>query len=286
MCFYCKNINIDEDCFKLPKTPQYLPIRDKMFEYVTELQAKPYEQIFIKNRDNKTLAARLYKTTQKAPVDIYFHGWKGNSIRDFCGGARISIEMGHNFVLVDQRGQGQSFGNTMTFGIKEKFDVQDWCEWAKNTFPNCEINIFGVSMGGASVVMASGLDLPANVKHIIADCPFSSAIKIIRKVCDVDMKLPSRLLYPFLIGGAHIFGHFNLKDTSSIGESAVKKSKVPLLIIHGDNDLFVPCEMSKAIVDSNPNLVNRIVFPGAGHGLSYMIDTPRYERIVKDFLKK
>lgn len=284
MCFYCKSINTDEDCYRVPKAPQYLPIRERMFEYVSELQSRPFEQIFIKNRNNKTLAARVYKTTKGAPVDICFHGWKGNSIRDFCGGARLSIKMGHNLILVDQRGQGQSFGHTMTFGIKEKYDVQDWCNWAVENFPDSEINLFGVTMGAATVIMASNLNLPSQVKHIIADSPYSSAIKIIRKVCDVDMKLSSRLLYPFLVGSAFIFGHFRITDKKSTGDFSVKNSKIPVLIIHGDEDLFVPCAMSGTMETANPAIVKRIVFQGAGHGLSYMIDTERYEKSVIDFI--
>lgn len=284
MCFFCKKYNTDEDCFRLPKTPQYLPIRDKMFQYVTELQAKPYEQIFIKNKNKKTLAARLYRTTPDAPVDICFHGWKGNSIRDFCGGARISFQMGHNLLLVDQRGQGQSFGHTMTFGIKEKYDVLDWSNWVAKEFPMADINLIGVSMGAATVLMASQLNLPTRTKHIIADCPYSSPVEIIRKVCDEDMKLSSLLLYPFLMGAATIFGHFNLNSKTSTCDFAVKKASVPVLIIHGNEDLFVPHKMSEKIESANPSLVHREVFNNAGHGLSYMIDTNRYEELVKNFI--
>jgi len=284
-CFYCKKSNTEKSCFKIPKSPQYEPIKDRMIQYVSELLSKPYEQIYIKNKDNKILAARLYKTSPDAPFDLCFHGWRGNSLRDFCGGARISIKMGHNLILVDQRGQGQSFGSTMTFGIKEKYDVKDWCDWVVSEFSPAEINLIGVSMGAASVLMASGLDLPSEVKHIVADCPYSSAIEIIKKVCEVDMKIPAKPFCPLFISSAAIFGHFNLIQKNSSAEIAVKNTKIPILIIHGDEDLFVPDYMSKKIYDSNPDLIKREVFPGAGHGLSYMIDTPRYENIVESFMK-
>ncbi|MEG0766219.1 MAG: alpha/beta hydrolase, partial [Clostridia bacterium] len=39
---------------------------------------------------------------------------------------------------------------------------------------NAEIVLFGVSMGGATVMMASGETLPPNVKAIIEDCGYSS----------------------------------------------------------------------------------------------------------------
>ena len=60
---------------------------------------------------------------------------------------------------------------------------------------------------------------------------------------------------------------------------------MPILLIHGEDDHFVPCEMSREIA---ANCASRVVvqtFPGAGHGLSYLVDPQRYERVVFDFLR-
>ena len=63
-------------------------------------------------------------------------------------------------------------------------------------------------------------------------------------------------------------------------------TKVPILLIHGEEDRFVPEYMSRRIADANPEMVTRVTFPGAGHGISYLMDEERYKKITGDFLEK
>ena len=145
-----------------------------------------------------------------------------------------------------------------------------------------KIVISGVSMGATTVLMAAGLGLPENVIGIIADCPYSSPKEIIMKVCS-DMKLPARLMYPFVRLGAKLYGHFDLEAADAA--EAVCHAKVPILLIHGEDDRFVPCSMSQKIFErfkeANPD-GNMLLetFPGAGHGISFMEDEVRYGRII------
>ena len=170
----------------------------------------------------------------------------------------------------------------MTFGVKEKFDVLSWVDYVIKRFgPETKIFLYGVSMGAATVLMASGLNLPANVKAIIADCPYALPTDIIKKETQDGMKLPYNLFKPAIFASAFIWGHFNLGDKSSNCCEAVKKSKIPILIIHGEADGFVPCWMSRQIAEANTDLIQYETFPIADHGMSYMSDTVRYETIAK-----
>ena len=138
-------------------------------------------------------------------------------------------------------------------------------------------------MGAATVLMATDLDLPGNVIGVMADCPFSSPKEIIMKVCG-DMHLPSKLLYPFIKLGARLFAHFDLEESSAI--NAVKRTKLPILLIHGEADHFVPCDMSRRIYEACPSCVTLETIPDAGHGLSYMIDPKKYEDVTLAFIRK
>ena len=138
-------------------------------------------------------------------------------------------------------------------------------------------------MGGATVLMASGLELPHNVKGIIADCPYASALDIILHV-GKSMPIPQWLMKPFVILGARIFGGFDLLETNAI--EAVKHATVPILVIHGEADTFVPASMSAPLVDANPTLVQRFTVPGAEHGISYLVNTREYCNVIKEFMEK
>ncbi len=138
-------------------------------------------------------------------------------------------------------------------------------------------------MGASTVLLAAGDKLPRNVKGVIADSPFSSPKAIIKKVCEKDMHIPFFLGYPFVFLGGLIYGHFNMNKGDI--KASLKNNKLPILLIHGEADTYVPCEMSKSIA-ANDRLVEIETFPGADHGLSFIIDQKRYEKIVKDYVKK
>ena len=193
-----------EDPHALPVGEQYINERGRMLALIEELEQIPFEPVTIRSRDGLKLYGRYYHVREGAPVQIQVHGYRGSALRDFCGGSKLAREMGMNILLVDQRAHGGSGGRTITFGIRERWDCLSWAEYAAERFGDVDIYLVGVSMGAASVLMASELDLPENVAGIIADCPFSSPEAIIAKVCREDLHLPQPLAVAFVVcGGCH-----------------------------------------------------------------------------------
>ena len=261
----------------------YDPYREEMRQIHRRLCDRPCEYVTVVSHDGLTLSGRYYHIKDGAPLDIGFHGYRSSCIRDFSGGSALSFQLEHNLLLVDQRAHGNSEGRTIAFGIQERQDLLAWVSYALERFgPETKILLYGISMGGATVLMASELDLPENVKGIIADCPYSSPLEIILHV-GKKMPFPSWLIRPFAILGAKIFGGFDLTETTAA--DAVSHAKIPILIIHGDADSFVPSHMSD-LMHRNPKMVTRYTFPGADHGISYLVDTDRYSRIVAEFIEK
>ena len=263
---------------------EYRDAEKKMCALIKEMKGICGERVSIRGYDGKKLSGTYYHVQDGAPVQIQIHGYKGTAIRDFCGGNKIAREAGHNTLVIEQRAHGESEGNTITFGIKERYDCVSWARYVRKRFgKETPIFLAGVSMGASTVLMASGLKLPDNVVGIIADCPYSSPEQIIRKVCG-DRRLPHKIIFPFIWLGGKIFGRFDVKETDVL--QAVRKKKVPILIIHGEEDRFVPCEMSKEIYAAAREPKRLELFPNAGHGLSYIIDTDRYEKIVHEFTEE
>ena len=264
--------------------PQYEAVADHLFRMTVVMKKIPFEPVTITSRDGLKLYGRYYHVKDGAPVELLFHGYRSCAFRDCSGGHALSRKMGFNSIVVDQRSHGESGGNTITFGIRERFDCLLWIEYARSRFgPDTPIILSGLSMGAATVLMASGLELPENVQCIIADSPFSAPASIIEKVCG-DLHYPVALCRPFLHLGARIFGRFRLNECTA--KDAVRNAKVPILLIHGEEDHFVPCEMSHDIAACCASPVTVHTFPGAGHGLSYLIDPLRYERVIYEFLCK
>ncbi len=282
LVFFNRNI-IAKDVYAIPPGAQYAPHAERMLAMIHEVEQLPYEQIYITAHDGVRLAGRYYAFYDDAPVQILFHGYRSNSVLEYCGNDHMARQMGFNSIVVDERAHGKSGGHTISFGIMERYDCLDWVKYACDRFGNeTPIILTGVSMGASTVLMASSLQMPSNVSCIIADCPYSSPGEIIREVCR-KMRLPVWLLYPFVVLGAFVFGRFRLWESSPV--KAVKNTSIPILLIHGDDDRFVPVEMSVKIYRSCAGPKRLLIVPGAGHGLSYMVDTHGYETSIMEFLK-
>lgn len=278
-------INDEDVQIHLPEGEQYLNVRKGIEKSVSEMLARPFEPVTIITFDGKKLYGRYYHVADDAPVQIFFHGYKSSAVLDCCGGSYFAKVLGHNALVVDQRSHGRSEGKAITFGVQERKDCLRWIQYVLERFgSDTKILLSGLSMGAATVLMATDLDLPKNVAGVIADCPYSSPSAIIKKVAKVEMRLPANLMYPFVKLGARLYAGFNLEESSAI--NAVKNTKLPILLIHGEADTFVPCEMSREIKKANPDQVTLVTIPDAGHGLCYMTDPKCYEEALMEFMEK
>lgn len=283
ICFHSPKRRKPEDLeLHIPKGEQYEAVRDRMLAAAKRMQDAPCQWFSIQSHDHRTLWARYYENRPDAPVMLFFHGYRGHCCRDCAGGFAIAKKLGFNILAVDQRSHGRSDGRVITFGIRERQDCLRWIQWIKEKFgTETPIILSGVSMGAATVLMASELELTDSVSCILADCPYSTPSAIIRKVSR-DVGYPDKIAYPFILLGAGIFGGFRLNECSAV--AAVKNAKVPILLIHGEDDRFVPCDMSREIRAGCEDRIQLHTFPDAGHGLSYLTDPRRYEKICVDFL--
>lgn len=247
------------------------------------MEELPCEEVWIRSRDGLRLCGHYYHVQDGACLHIQFHGYRGSGVRDFSAGNHVARSLGYNTLVVDQRAHGKSEGNTMTFGIRERWDCLSWAEYARDRFGSgTPVFLSGVSMGGATVLMASELPLPCNVAGIIADCPYSGPVAIIRKICR-DVHIPGFLAVPFGVAAGAIWGHFWLPEISA--EDAVRRAKVPVLLIHGMEDKYIPPEMSRRIQSGCAGECFLELFPGAAHAGSCLTDTARYSKILDAFVR-
>ena len=280
-CFYSRN-KTPQDPYTTLHGKQYLEVKDKIFEITRNMDAVPYEAVSITSKDGIALSGRYYHLRDGAPVKIIFHGYRSIALRDSAGGFALARKLGMNVLAVDQRAHGKSDGHVITFGIMERLDCLSWVQYVSRRFgADIPIVLSGLSMGAATVIMATALPLPPNVVCVLADCPYSSPEAIIRKVCR-DEHYPDRIVIPFIKLSASIFGKFLLNEADAV--NAAKVSKIPILLLHGEADRFVPCEMSREIHDNSNGCTQLYTFPGAGHGLCYMVAPREYEKICIEFL--
>ena len=276
MVFYSpKRHPLGPDEYDIPDGDIYEVFRDDMIAWTKAIRTMPHEDVEIRSKDGLTLRGNYYEYEKDAPVELLFHGYKGNAERDLSGGVERCFRLGRSVMIIDQRASGRSDGHVITFGIKESEDCYEWVKYAVERFgKDRKLIIGGVSMGAATVMMATRFPLPENVVCVLADCGYTSAKEIICKVVK-EMKLPPALFYPLIKLGARLYGGFDLEETSPIEQ--MQKCTIPVVFVHGDTDNFVPYEMSvrlHKICSSEKKAL--ITIKGAGHGLAFPKDRDGY----------
>ncbi len=283
MVFYSPHKN-QNNVYNIPKGEQYEARFKEMRKIVDDFMPYDYEPVEITSSSKLKLYGKYYHKKDGAPLVICFHGYRSTSLRDFSGISLTYFKHDINVLIVDQRAHGKSQGHTITFGIKERYDCLDWINYANDRFgKGTKIVLCGISMGASTVLMSLSLNLPSNVVAVMVDCPYSTPKDIIKKVCG-DLKVSAKIVYPLIYLSALIFGRFKLDEVTAI--DAVKDAKIPIIIVHGDDDRLVPIEMSRLIKQSNTKYVELHEFEGAGHGISYVQDHKRYIKLAEEFLYK
>lgn len=164
-------------------------------------------------------------------------------------------------------------------------DVLAWIDTIIQRDPEARIVLHGVSMGGATVMMASGEDLPDNVKCIVEDCGYSSVWDEFSFQLKNVFHLPA---FPIL-NAASMFSKlragYSFQEASSVEQ--LKKATVPMLFIHGDADTFVPFEMLDVVYNACASAEKeKLVSPGAAHGGAVSTEPTLYWDTVTAFLDK
>lgn len=267
-----------------PDHPSNAPWFPAVAEGVRYTATKPREQVCIRSRDGLALYGMLFTPTEPKATIILFHGYRSFPEHDFGGVLHHYLEERQFRVLmVDQRAHGKSEGKYITFGVREKEDCVDWTHYVATRFgKNEKILLDGMSMGATTVMMAAGEDLPENIVGIIADCGYTTPDAILRKV-GREMRLPVPLLLPGVYAICRLCG-FDPRSVSA--PVALAKKRLPLLMVHGTADSFVPYDMG--IENYNAAVGDKFLLSveGADHGMSYVTDQPAVMGALADFFDK
>ncbi|GBG97533.1 alpha/beta hydrolase [Lactococcus termiticola] len=238
-------------------------------------------------QDGLKLKAWYVPAAQKTDKTvIVVHGFRSDkeAMRQY---GELFHELGYNVLMPDNRGHGSSEGKYITYGQKDKEDVISWAKLIGKENPASKISLFGLSMGAATVMMASGqADLPVNVQNIIEDCGYSSVWDEVTYQAKSGYKIPAfPLVYGVSLMNKIRQGWFFQEAKST---DALAKDKLPILMIHGGNDTYVPTRMLdinyKAVKAGTPK--EKLLVPGAAHAMSFETNPSLYRKTVADFMAK
>lgn len=266
------------------KNSIYYPHRHTIAEGVAWLAQQELEDVYITAKDGLRLHGRFLPGRSDRCI-IMIHGYRSAGDKDFSCACRFyREELGMSLLITTQRGSGKSEGRFVTFGIKERYDALCWAEYVQERM-GADVDLFltGVSMGASTVLMSADLPLPACVRGIIADCGFTSPEDIIAAVMKKRLHLPKFPMLNLLKLFARMAG-FPLDSADARKSLAV--TKIPVQLIHGRCDAFVPCRMTEENFAAATGEKYVFYSEPAGHGCSYLCDQAPLEEQITIFVTK
>lgn len=199
-------------------------------------------------------------------VLLYLHG-NGANIGDNLGRVQQFHQLGFSVLVIDYRGYGRSEGTFPTeAGIYQDSQIAwDYLVQQRKIKPQ-NIFIYGHSLGGA-VAIDLGVRQP-QAAGLIVESSFTS----MRDMID------HQGIYSFFPADLILTQKFN-----SI--SKISRLKMPILLIHGSEDITVPASMSQILFDAATVPKNLLIIPSADHNNVPWIGGEQYWHSVRNFSK-
>ena len=215
---------------------------------------------------------------------VVCHGYVGEPA-DMAKYAYHFSQLGMDVLMPAARGHERNEdAGLIQMGWGDARDLLGWVSDIVAADPDAKILLFGTSMGGAEVMMASGMDgLSENVRLIVEDCGYTSVWDEFELQLGNVFGLPS---FPILNAAdlvCRLRAGYAFEAASSV--ESLRSASVPMLFIHGDADTFVPFSMLDECFDACASAVKeKLVVKGAGHGLSASTDPTLYWETVDAFV--
>lgn len=275
--------NLDASEKKVSENPEMKAFIKKREEAACKLENEPNETVKIAAHDGVNLVGHWQEAKDAKRIIIAVHGWRSSWTKDFGLIADFFHKNNCHVLYIEQRGQNNSGGEYMGFGLTERYDCLDWIAWVRqNKSERLPIYLCGISMGASTVLMTAGFELPENVHGVIADCGYTSPHAIWKHVVEEGLHLHyDDVMSAIAEDICRSKIQFGPKDYSCT--DAMKACKIPVLFIHGTDDDFVPVEMTYENYKACVAPKRLFIVPGAGHGMSYIVNQKEYEQVVKRF---
>lgn len=248
------------------------------------LKSHNARDVYTQSKDGIQLHGLWIPAENSRGTVLMAHGYRSTMLLDFHLAFELFHQLGMSILVPEQRTHGKSGGRFITFGVKESCDMEQWIRFCNRKLTTQSIILYGISMGASTMLYLADRKLPENVKGIIADCGFTSPKDIISSVYKRVLHLPAAPSVWVAGLFARIFAGFRFTQCDT--RKSLGNSHLPVLLIHGEADGFVPCEMSVQAYAACTGKKQLMIVPNAEHGLSFLADGFQYTAAVIDFLKE
>lgn len=239
--------------------------------------------VHLSTKSYDELSLHAYYIEQDSPIYIIMvHGYRGDGT-SIISPIKHFYNHKYNLLIPDLRGHGQSEGDYIGMGWDDRYDIISWINYIIAKDPQAQIILYGVSMGGSTVMNVAGENLSSQVKAVIEDCGYTSVWDIFQYHIPME-KWQSEIALHMASIVTRLRAGYALEDVDTLKQ--VQKSQIPILFIHGSEDDFVPSYMVDELYHEATCPKEKLIIEGAGHALSCSTDPKLYYQTIFEFIER
>ena len=212
----------------------------------------------IKSYDGLKLAGQMFiQPTQQNKWVICVHDYRSTGKRDMSHIGKRYAEKGFNVLIPDLRAHGESEGEIIGMGWLDRLDLIAWIQLILDEQPD------------ASIILHSGyVSVYAEFRYML------SKITV----------FPKKMIMRYANHYAQKYAGYSLKQASATRQ--LGSNHLPLLVIHGERDHFVPTEAAYTIQNATAGDKALLLVPEAEHLEASMKDPKTYWTVIFSFIEQ
>lgn len=252
-----------------------------------DLPVQP-EYVVFEGRDGKPLGGWFvpapHEVARPWPVVLLAYGYGGFK-EQMAGYAKSIHEGGFATFLFDMAGSGLRKGEPVTFGYRERWQVMDAADYlrSRDDVDSTRIGALGVSMGGASTLLAAAED--HGIKAVVADSSYADLFGMVRPGISAFISPRALFLAPLIVRCAETMLGMKSGEVRP-DEAAARLGDRPLLVIHGDCDSLTDPHSAHRLYEAATGPKELWVVPECGHAYAPILAPDEYKRRVNDFFQR
>ncbi len=276
-----KSLDFNEENLYQSEDGKYRLIINKKW-----LEETPHQEVSITSFDNIKLNAKFYRPYKTSHRYVIFaHGYRGRWYEQSYVDEKLAARYHMNFLLIEQRGHQKSKAKYTTMGIKESKDILKWIEYITNIDKKAEIFLMGHSMGGFTIGLTIGNDLAKNIKCAYIEASYESIYSQYQYI----LKRYAQKIFKsgWMLPSINLMSKIRMKiDLKTSLKDSLHKSKIPLFLLHGDEDRVVPFSNFMNIQNdfNKETKLTTYIGKGADHILSIYVNEKEYLKALYSFL--
>ncbi len=237
------------------------------------------ETVEFASESGSTLKGWFLKGEPGKGTIVLMHGLRSNrsALVDRMRFLRLH---GFSVLSFDFQGSGESPGDRLTFGFRERLDAEAAVRFARERRPDSKIGVIGISMGGAAFLLAENMP---PVDALVLELVYPTLQRAVDNRLDEWFFNGARVASPLLTSQLRYRIGAGVDDLRPIDR--VQKISIPLLVIAGQIDPLTTLEESKQLFEAANEPKELWVVEGAGHEDIWKFGAREYQNRVLQFFQ-